>query len=266
MRQVVLLSLFFIGYLAFGYQVENLNVRGQDKAQIEVLGQLPKESPSWKVQDNVLELSWPNTKLAAKLGEKLELTAPHALLKRVTLVQGAHDTVKGRIVINGSLEGIKDRIKFISSESGISVAIEYPLQNATTMKLLQEEQTPISASALSQKTENASGYRTVFGVIALFLLFCFVGGFGFYRYLKGKGNFRGARRYLIEQLSYCPIGAKSGVSLLKIGREFVLVGITPNQISMLSQLPKLQEQYEEEAGFERGVFQEAVAEEVQRLS
>jgi len=55
------------------------------------------------------------------------------------------------------------------------------------------------------------------------------------------------------------------VSLLKVGTEFVLVGITPNQISMLSHLPKLQEQYAEETGFERGIFKEAVSEEVQRL-
>jgi flagellar biogenesis protein FliO len=265
MRQVVLLTLIFMGYLAFGYEVENVAVTGQDRAQIEVAGQLPPSAPAWKVQDNVLEVSWPNTKLASKHGEKLELSAPHALIKRVTLLQGANDTLKGRIVINGSMEAIRERMTLSNSGSSTLVSIDYPTQNGNTMKLLQEEQTPIAASAFLQKNESAGSYRTVVGIISLFLLLCVVGGLVFFRFFKGKGALRGARRYLIEQLSYCPLGAKSGVSLLKIGTEFVLVGITPNQISMLSQLPKLQEQYEEETGFERGVFQEAVAEEVQRL-
>lgn len=265
MRQVVLLSLVFLGYLAFGNQVNNLTVTGQDRAEIEVMGQLPTSSPTWKVQDNVLEVSWPNTSLAPNHGEKLEVSAPHALIKRVTLLQGANDTLKGRIVINGSMEGIRDRVKINHSDKRTSFSVDYPTQNGNTMKMLQEEQTPIAAAAFTQRSDSSSGYRTVVGVIALFLLFCMVGGFVFYRYFKGKGALRGARRYLIEQLSYCPLGAKSGVSLLKVGHEFVLVGITPNQISMLSQLPKLQEQYEQETGFERGVFQEAVAEEVQRL-
>jgi len=265
MRQVVLLTLIFMGYLALGYEVERVAVTGQDRAQIEIVGQLPPTAPSWKVQDNVLEISWPSTKLSAKNGDKLELSAPHTLIKRLTLLQGANDTVKAKIIINGSMEGIRERLKVANTPAMSTFTIDYPTQNGNTMKLLQEEQTPIAASAFTQKNESAGNYRAVVGVIALFFLFCMVGAVIFFRYFKGKGALRGARRYLIEQLSYCPLGAKSGVSLLKIGKEFVLVGVTPNQISMLSQLPKLQEQYEEETGFERGVFQEAIAEEVQRI-
>ena len=265
MRQIVLLALFFIGYLALGYQVDSVKVGGEDRAQVEFVGQLPEAAPSWRIQDNTVELSWSGTKLAAQHGEKLELSAPHTLIKRVTLIQGAGDTLKGRVVMNGSMEGIRDRIKLVPSGASAVLSIDYPAQNATTMKLLQEEQTPFAPSAFLKKNESSSSYRTVVGIVALFLLICLGGAYLFFRYVKGKGALRGARRYLIEQLSFCPLGAKSGVSLLKIGREFVLVGITPNQISMLSQLPKLQEQYEEETGFERGVFQEAVAEEVQKL-
>lgn len=265
MRQIVLLALFFMGYLALGYQLESVRVGGEDRAQIEFVGQLPESPRAWKVQDNAIEVSWANTKLASQHGEKLELLAPHTLIKRVTLIQGSDDTLKGRIVMNGTMEGIRDRIKLSTTEKGPSFTVDYPAQNANAMRMLQEEQTPLANSAFMKKQDSSSGYRTVVGVISVFLLFCLVGSYLFFRYFKGKGALRGARRYLIEQMSYCPLGAKSGVSLLKIGREFVLVGITPNQISMLSQLPKLQEQYEEETGFERHVFQEAVAEEVQKL-
>ncbi|NDD05493.1 MAG: hypothetical protein EB078_11345 [Proteobacteria bacterium] len=85
------------------------------------------------------------------------------------------------------------------------------------------------------------------------------------RTVKNKVGLKGTRRYLIEQLGYHSLGAKSGVSLLRIGQEFVLVGVTPNSINIISHLPKLREQYEEETGFERGVFKQAIAEEVQRL-
>jgi flagellar biogenesis protein FliO len=85
------------------------------------------------------------------------------------------------------------------------------------------------------------------------------------RFLKRTGKSRGTRKYLVEQLSFCPLGNKSGVSLLKIGGEFVLVGVTPQQVSLLSALPKLEAQYEDDAQLERSAFREAVHEELSRI-
>lgn len=84
------------------------------------------------------------------------------------------------------------------------------------------------------------------------------------QFLKRRGGRQGSRKYLIEQLSYCPMGPKMGISLVKVGPELVLVGVTPNHISFLSAVPRLNETYFEESRYERGAFQEAVQEEVSR--
>ncbi|MFM8315766.1 MAG: flagellar biosynthetic protein FliO, partial [Deltaproteobacteria bacterium] len=77
------------------------------------------------------------------------------------------------------------------------------------------------------------------------------------------GNWGGIRKYLVEQLSYVPIGGmKSGVALVKVGGDFVLLGVTPNQVTFLSSLPKLSEQYEEENQFEKNTFNEAIQEQL----
>ena len=57
-------------------------------------------------------------------------------------------------------------------------------------------------------------------------------------------------------------GGKAGVSLIKVGSEFVLVGVSSHQVSFLSSLPKLESQYEDENRFERETFQAAVQQEV----
>jgi flagellar biogenesis protein FliO len=55
------------------------------------------------------------------------------------------------------------------------------------------------------------------------------------------------------------------VSVLKIGNEFVLVGVTPTQVSLLSELPGLKATFDSERVLERGSFREAISEEVSRM-
>jgi flagellar biogenesis protein FliO len=110
----------------------------------------------------------------------------------------------------------------------------------------------------------APGFNWVRSLIILLVL----GGaafasWNFARILKKKGSWKGSRRYLIETLAQVPVGdnRKTNVTLLKIGSEFILVGVTAEHVSFLSSLPRLQEQYLEESSMERDTFNEAVKEE-----
>jgi flagellar biogenesis protein FliO len=265
MRQVLVLALLGFTYLALGAELTSVSVTGQENALVRIAGDLPSESVSWKVVDNTIEFTISQASLAKDHGEKIELISPHALVKRLTFIQASGQAIKGKLIVNGSSEELAKRVKLAKSGDSLVLVVDYPKQNSSALRLLQEEQTPLANLAGGNQTNNQSNSRYVFTLVTLFLVLVSVGIFFLLRILRTKGALRGARKYLIEQLGYCPIGPKSGVSLLKVGKEFVLVGITPNQISMLSHLPKLQEQYEDETGFERVVFKEAVAEEVQRL-
>lgn len=265
MRQVVTLALLGLSYLAFGFEINAVKITGQENAQLTFSGAFSGQQPSWKMNGSTLEIVWAEQKLAKEQGEKIEIESPHALIKRVTLTPAGKDSVKARIHLNGSTEDMKERVKFSQQTNEFKLSIDYPKQNASTLKLLQEEQTPLAQAVTSGKVDSSGNYRGAVGMVTGFLLLFVLGAWGFFRVFRKKGVFRGPRRYLIEQLGYCPLGAKAGVSLLKVGQEFVLVGVTPNQISVLSQLPKLQQQYEDESAIERGIFQETVNKHVDQL-
>jgi len=265
MKKALFLALFFLSYLVVGYEVTDISVTENQKAQIEVRGSLGSELPDWKITNNTIDLVFSKTSLSTKFGDKkIELSSPHVLLKSVTAISDGQ-SVKMKLMLNGSLENLKERFQVIPSESGLLLSLDYPVKNASSLKMMQEEQAPIAdLNKKAQKSEGAS-YSAIITVISSFLVFTLVLGLGFTRYMKRKGGLRGSRKYLVEQLSFVPMGPKSGVSLLRVGKEFILVGVTPQNISTLSHLPRLQQEYEEETGFERGVFKESVAEEIQKL-
>lgn len=265
MRQVVILAILGFSYLLLGSELREVAVLGQENAQLKLVGDFSPDSLAWKVQDNSLEISLPGTVLSKEHGDKIELVAPHALIKRVSFINTTNSTVKGKVVLNGSMEEIQKRVGISKAGNDVVMTVDYPRQNSSTLRLLQEEQIPLVGQKKNLQQESQSNYRTAITLVTVFFLLIGVAGFVFFRFFRQKGALRGARKYLIEQLGYCPVGTKAGVSLLKIGKDFVLVGITPNQISMLSHLPKLQEEYEEESGFERSVFKQAVAEEFKKL-
>ena len=70
----------------------------------------------------------------------------------------------------------------------------------------------------------------------------------------------------VQEMSYCPIGpgGKAGVGVVKVGRELLLVGVTPNHVSALMPLKDMPEEYLAEKS-ERSTFKEAVEEEYRRL-
>lgn len=264
MKQTIWLAIFFFAYLASGYELSGIKRMDGDKALFLFEGNLNDQLPQWSIDRGVVSIVLPNTQLAPKLTEKIEIDSPHILVKKIAAIPDGQ-SVKIRLVTNGSIEALKDRIQIVPAEKGYLISVDYPEKNASALKLLQEEQTPFQVATSKDSKESASGLRSISIVVGLFLFFSALLGVVFVRYMKKQGGFKGSRKYLIEQLSYSPIGQKGGVSLLKVGKEFILVGVTGTQINFLSHLPKLQEQYEEESDFERGVFKDSIAEEMQKI-
>lgn len=254
-----------VSAVVFGAEINGVQVSGEDKATVTFQGNLPAQVPSWRVNDGTLEVTFPSTTLGPAIKEKLDMESPHALVRRLSLYAIDDSTVRAKLILNGSTEGMKDRIRLGKDGDQLLLSIEYPKGQSATLNLLKEEQKPISVGPEKSVAATGKGYGLTIAIVLFTLLSAGIATFLFTKFLRKKGGLKGSRKFLIEQLGYCPLGTKTGVSLLKIGSEFVLVGVTPNQVSMLSSLPRLQEQYEEEASFERGVFKESVAEEVRRL-
>lgn len=140
-----------------------------------------------------------------------------------------------------------------------------PAQGSILNDYLKSEELPLK-SAKASGQEKSGRWGLVQAVLGLAVIGCAAGAtFLCVQFLKRRGNRTGSRKYLIEQLSYCPMGPKMGISLIKVGPELVLVGVTSSQISLLSSVPRLQESYLEESRYERGDFQEAVKEEMSRI-
>ncbi|MEZ4751463.1 MAG: flagellar biosynthetic protein FliO [Bdellovibrionota bacterium] len=140
------------------------------------------------------------------------------------------------------------------------------VRSKSLSEYLQKEETPIAAAVVAEKEVPAASHAAVRMGLALGLVLCFGAVLYLVFRLARKQPVRdGNRKYLIEKMSYCSLGPKMGVSLIKVGSEFVLVGVTPENISFLSNLGKLQAQYEEESQFERDNFKEAVEQEFLRI-
>lgn len=260
-----LLSLIFlVGVAAFGVEISSVKVTGDNQAHVQFMGVGGRIStPTYKVIDNSIELSFTNSNLSSQLQGKLDVSSPHALIHRVSLYEAGNKTVKALIVINGSLEALKNRMQLAEGAEGFSFKLDYPRVGSSTLDLLKEEQMPLKDIGKEVKKEER-GFQWF--QLTLFLLVVVGAGIATFfvvKFAKAKGNWGGSRKYLIEQLSYVPVGGtKSGVALVKVGAEFVLLGVTQNQITYLSALPKLQKQYEEENKFEQNTFNEAIEEQI----
>jgi flagellar biogenesis protein FliO len=224
--------------------------------------------PALQIDDNTVDLVFSGQKLCEALQGKIDLNAPHTLIQRISAFS-YDNNVRAKIVVNGSVEGLRQRLQLRRDPQGVRLTVAFPAGSQATLKLLKDEQAPLQTEA-SAATVSAVG-KPGWGRLLIALVVFVLAGVGTYfaaRFVKQKSSWRGSRKYLVESLAYCPIGeggAKAGVSLVKVGSEFVLVGVTSHQVSFLSSLPKLQEQYEQENRFERDTFRDAVEEEVHRL-
>lgn len=137
-------------------------------------------------------------------------------------------------------------------------------------ELEKQEQKPLFAGGVDAGTVTREIRQPAWGMILGIVVFLVASAGIFFalKFLQRRGGGLGSRRYLIESLSYCPVGpgGKAGLSLVKIGNEFVLVGVTAQQVTFLSSLPELKARYESEAKFERGTFTQAVQEELARAA
>ncbi len=251
---------------ASAVQIQAIKVSGETTAEVSFLsdGALPA-TPGLRVEDNRVELSFPGIALSTALINAPDITSPHALLQKISS-SAENGTSRVRLVVNGSSEKLRDRVKLQKTDTGVKMVLTYPLGGEATMKLLQEEQVVLETPK-PKVAESKGG----FGWVRLILvLFVFAGAalttWYFMKFARTKSGWRGTRRHLIETIANAPVGAggKASVAILRVGSEFVMVGVTPGQVTFLSNLPRLQAQYEEENSLERDSFKEAIAEQSRR--
>jgi flagellar biogenesis protein FliO len=259
---------FIVSVSTFAFEISSVKVQGEHEALVQFHGVGPKPSaPTFKVAGNTIEVSLGNAILKDVYQGKLDVSSPHALVHRVSVYETSNKLLKATIVVNGSLEGLKNRVSFGEGGDAVNLKIEYPKVGNSTLDLLKEEQLPIQEISTTNKKEAKSFQWVQLVLFFVVMIAAGVGTFFVVKFAKAKGAWGGSRKYLIEQLSYVPIGGtKSGVALVKVGSEFVLLGVTPNQVSFLSSLPKLTQNYEEETLFEKNTFKEAVQEQIRERS
>lgn len=256
-----ILFALILSTFASAHTLESVTVGGKDRAEL-VFTMKDAEAPPPRItiSGNIIDLSFSNG-VALSENAQQEWTKPHSLVQKMVLSTEDDKTLRARIVVSGSAEELKKRVRLEKEERLVRFFIDYPKGGA----LAASEELPIGA--LEEKGEKENRGRSAGMLILIFLavLGGAVGTIFAIRASKRKGPLKGSRKFLIEQVAHHSLGNRSGVSLLKVGSEFVLVGITPQQITMLSALPGLEKRYEEEAQFEREHFKVAVEEEMGRI-
>jgi len=252
------------------YTLDNVEVSGIDKAEVLFAIKNAEESvPQIKVDGNVVEISFLGGEVGKDLSRR-DWNSVHPLIQSINVGNDTKGTARVRLVVAGSSESLKKRVRLEKTEKSVRLFVDFPLSatSAATESIAnwrEAEQLPLGRlEASNEKVRSRS--QTMFVMVGIFLVLISAGvAVWFFKNAKNRGAKRGSRKYLIEQMAFHPMGNRSGVSLLKVGNEFVLVGITPQSITMLSAVPELKERYAEESKFERDDFKVAVEEELGRL-
>lgn len=247
-------------------ELKGIQIAGDEVAQIYFdLSGVKHNRPEMQVRENALELTFSESTLGENLFPRTEIPAPHLLVKNIVAFIPKENQVRVRIALNGEYPKLSDKVTLKPDRSGYRLDLRLPLPTGTTLGLMQNEQVPFTIS--KKEVQNPASKSYFWTIILLVVSFSLVGGIIFWgmRYLNRKGLTVGSRKYLVERLSYVSLGPKVGVALLKVGQEFVLIGVTPHQVSLLSSLPKLQSGYESESAFEREDFKQVVDDELGRL-
>jgi len=248
-----------------GYPINSLKVGGQKEAEIRFQSsEAPANLPTPAIKGNSIELFFTGAELDGSFQGKAELKAPHALVKELTATQEKKG-VSVKLEMIGKAGEWKDRVSVATENQSVVVRLGFPAKVTPALDYAQSEQLPILTEAAAVKPATSPFGRTQWFVVLGVLVVAALSTFAVVKLIQMKGKASGKRKYLIEQLAHCSLGPKTGVSLVRVGREFVLLGVTPQQVNLLSHVPALQAQYEEETRFERESFKDAVDEEITRL-
>jgi flagellar biogenesis protein FliO len=266
MKFLLCLAAASIASVSYATQMQAIKVTGDSSAEISFVTDTPlSTTPRLTVDENRVELTFSDVTLATAFAQAADMASPHALIQRITTTALDGGGAKVRLLVNGSQEKLRDRVKLQKRDGSVVLALAYPTGGEATMKLLQEEQ-----SQLETKKPIAAESRSGFGWFRLFFilaLFAAAGAGTWYvlKFTKKKTGWGGTRKHLIETVAQTPLlGGKASVAILRVGGEFVMVGITSEQVSFLSNLPKLAETYEEENSLERESFKEAIAQQARK--
>jgi flagellar biogenesis protein FliO len=260
MNKQLVLFLLCLPSVARAVELQAIKTAGEANAEVSFIadGALPS-MPRLAVEENRVELHFSGVKLSPSLLSQVEVPSPHALIQRLSAYPVDGGGARVRLVVNGSTEKLRDRVKLLKTESGVALSLTYPAGSEATLKLLQEEQAVLDSK--KAPVEEARGGFGWFRLLVALVLFGAAGAGSYYfvKFARKRVGLTGSRKHLIETIAGAPIGdGKASVAILRVGGEFVLVGITSSQVNMLSHLPKLQAQYEEESSLERDTFKEAI--------
>lgn len=264
--KVLLTSFIALGISANAYTLDGVTVQGGERAEVLFNIKHAEESvPQIQVNGNAVEIVFLGAEIAKEMTQR-SWSAVHPLIQSIS-VAPEKSSVKAKMVIAGTAEELKKRVKLEKNEKAVRLLVEYPLGavGATASRWQDSELLPIGN--LDAKAEKAKGGQPLVVLFVVIFLVLVSGGVAVWYIKNAKGHpfKRGSRKYLIEQVAYHSLGNRNGVSLLKIGAEFVLVGITPQNVTMLSTMPELKKRYDDESQFEREEFKVAVEDELGRL-
>lgn len=262
----LILGILFLASFGLAYPIDSIRVSGESGAEIQLQApQAPDVLPLPQVQANAVEYFLPGATLHESFHGKLQLKSPHALLRELKATTDKKG-VTLRLELNGASEGVKERLQFRRDGQGFRLSLAFPRGEASpALQMAKDEQLPVLTTGTSA-IARAPGFGWKQWMAVLFVIFA-AGTFTFVwvKFMSGRARLGGSKKYLIESLAQCPMGPKSSVNLIRVGREFLLIGVTPGSVTLLSSLPALQAQYEDETKFERDSFKETVDQEIERL-
>lgn len=252
----------------FSAALKSIEVGGSNEAMVKFILEGTKFAgrPVLAIRENRIEATLSGVQFANPMEEKIDLNSPHVLLSQISAFPVRDGGIRVTLLVNGSLERLRDRLSFTQDGNNLLLKLAFPATHDPSLGLLKEEQQPLRTVSDAKPSRAGSG---IWSALVLVLVLAAAGGgtFAIAKVVKKQGSRQGTRKFLVETLAYSPIAGnpKAGVAVLKVGSDLVLVGVTANQVTMISDLPKLNAQFESEQELERESFRDAVSDEVRRL-
>ena len=255
----------------FGYEIESVDLLKEK--QTKMMFYLSKDAwekgnylpVSYSVDGQRMHLVFREASLSPFLSQHLSRQFSDPLVENITF-ETSNSEIHATVQFASTVDAVwLSQLVQKRNKDGIFFPLKY--QSPSEQKRLEAEGVPLQFDKIDKP--NVSLFRpTNFFALLLAVMMAAVCTFLFIKLTqrsKVMSKMRGSRKYLIEHLSTYQLSPKSSVSLLKIGEEFVLIGVTPSQVNHLSSLPMLEKIYHEENRFERETFKEAVSQEANAL-
>lgn len=247
-------------------EITSIKITGEPEFAKIILEMTAHPKFNLESKSRSVELSLHGAKLTDTFENIVALKDPHPLVKRITAHRTREDVLLKVLLKNPLLDSQKGAVVETTS-SGLTLWLNHPnppinppsvaraAQEPTTLASSENTnrsenteadvvESQIKISKIKPETQNSEGIGIMGWIGLSVLIVLVVGGVLFFLSTRSRiseesfsslenGSMNGK---LIERVAFCSLGYRVGVCVLKINKDYLLVGTTPQSVNLIATL------------------------------